>query len=394
MTSALDSMRVIDLTDTTGVHGTRILAHLGAEVIRVEPADGDAQRAMPPFLADTAGPDRSLLFAYMNAAKKSVIIDTATPVGRSELLSLAMSAELVVFSGSARLFDELELGDLGMAGPVVTALTPFGLTGPMRDWRSNDLVAWASSGLLVTIGDPDRAPLVPVPGNLMGCLVGGQQVLMASLAAIRTRRRSGISQVVDLSLQEAVASMGGEVAPSVFLDDLIRRARSGNRRRTGAPFGLYKTSDGYASVLALMPRHWKAMRQWIFDETGNEAVFDETLEGGAQSRSGDAWDVVNLFTEDLSIKHTAQEMFLMGQYRGIPITPCNDASAVVADPQLEERGFWMDLEVDGTIVKAPGLPFRPARWQGNERDDGPVRAPYLGEHTDEVLGQIAMRNST
>ncbi|MFZ0666343.1 MAG: CoA transferase [Acidimicrobiales bacterium] len=392
MTESLRSMRVVDLTDLTGAHGTRILAHMGAEVIRIEPPGGVPERSMPPFLDDRPGPDRSLLFAYMNACKKSVVLDADSRKGRDQLMDLARSAEVVIFSGSAERFESLTLRELATLdnGPVVTALTPFGLTGPMRDWRSNDLVAWASSGLLITIGDPDRAPLIPVPGSLMGCLVGGQQAIMASLAAVRARRRSGISQLVDLSLQEAVASMGGEVAPSVFLDDLIRRVRSGNRRRTGSPFGLFETTDGYAAVLALMPAHWVAMRQWIFEETGNDAVFDPVLEGGAQSRSGDVWDVVNIFTEDLTVRHTSQEMFQMGQQRGIPVTPVNDAKAVVADPQLTEREFWVDLEVDGKVVKAPGLPFRNAGWTPDP-ERKPLRAPFLGEHTDAVMSELSIR---
>ena len=386
-------MRVVDLTDLTGAHGTRLLAQMGAEVICVEPPSGNPQRTMPPFLEGREGPDRSLLFAYMNARKKSVVIDVDDPAGRDELIALARTAELVIFSGAASRFDELGLAELQEQGdgPVVTALTPFGLTGPMREWRSNDLVAWASGGLLCTIGDADRAPLLPVPGSLMGCLIGGQQVLMASLAATRARRRSGVAQIVDLSLQETIASMGGEVAPSVFLDDLIRRSRSGNRRRTGAPFGLYETSDGYASVLALMPAHWEALREWIFEETGNDSVFDPLFEGGAQSRSGDLWDVVNLFTEDLTVLHTSQEMFTMGQARGIPVTPTNDARAVVNDPQLAEREFWIGLEVDGTVVTAPGLPFRPASWEHEPKDNRPVRAPFLGEHTKAVMGGLAER---
>jgi benzylsuccinate CoA-transferase BbsE subunit len=381
-----DAVRVLELTDATGLYAGRLLAWCGAEVIRVEPPGGDPLRRMPPFVDDRPGECRSLVFGVTQSGKKSVVLDAGTPAGRTTLLDLAARVDLVLFSGSAAHFDEVGLAAALAApgGPVVTAVTPFGLTGPLRHWVGSDLVAWASSGLLSTIGDPDRPPVVP--GGSLSYAIAGQVAVVASLAALRARRRQGVGQLVDVSLQEAVAGIGGECAPSVFLDDLILRRRSGNRRRTGAPFGLFEAADGYVAVLALMAEHWLALRQWIFEVTGNDAVLSPIFEGGAQSRAGDLWDVVNLFTEDLTKRLPKATLFAEGQRRGIPITPVNDAAAAAEDPQLEARGYWDVADLDGRQVRVPGPPFRgPSLGPG---PGGGERVPRPGEHTEEVLGTL------
>jgi benzylsuccinate CoA-transferase BbsE subunit len=322
----------------------------------------------------------------MNAGKRSVTLNLSVSAGRSLLDRLAHEVEVVLFSGASQEYDALALDGLraGERSLIVTALTPFGLTGPLRSWRANDLIAWAMGGLLFTIGDPDRAPVKPA-GEL-AYVLGSQFALMGTLAAVRALRRHGIGQLVDVSLQEAVASAGGECAPSIFLDDLIPRVRSGGRRGTCAPFGLFPTSDGYASVLALMPGHWLAMRDWIQSQTGNDAVLDPMFEGGAQSRAGDAWDVVNLFTEDLTRLYTRQALFEEGQRRGIPVAPVNDAASVAEDPQLAHREFWRHIGVAGTPVRAPGAPFR---FHGDAEQQS-RRAPKAGEHNHEVYAAIGV----
>lgn len=391
MQAPLSTFRVLDLTDSLGLYGTRILVDVGAEVIRVEPRAGDPLRDRPPFATSPRGERFSLYFAYYNAGKKSVALDiNDNDDDRSRFLDLAANSDAILFSGQTHRFRLLPLAEaLALEqSPVVAALTPYGLTGPRSDWLGNDLTAWASGGLGYLIGDPDRAPVVPA-GELAAVL-GSQFLVLATLAAVRHRRATGQGQLVDVSLQEAVVAASGECGLSVYLDDLIPRRRSGNRRRTSAPFGLFRTSDGYGSVLAIMPEHWRAMRQWITEETNNDAVLDPIFEGGPQSRAGELWDIVNLFTEDLTTKYTKQDLFEEGQRRGIPCAPANDSQSMVADPQLEERRFWEQITVAERSIQAPGVAFRlsPAAPQEQRRRT----VPALNEHASELLTPASNRH--
>lgn len=384
------SARVIDLADERGVYGTKLLADLGADVIRIEPPGGDPMRQLAPFLGNQSGPERSLVFSYMNTNKRSLVADLSATSGMDILRELASTADVVFFSGLSEEYDRLELERLLTDNPslVVAAVTPFGLTGPMRHWRGGDLIAWASGGLAFTLGDPDRPPVAPAPTAHLSYILAGQYSAMASLAALRHARRTGAGQRVDVSLQESVAAVSGESGVSAFLDDGIPRVRAGSKRPLTAPLGHYPTTDGYASVLALMPNHWEALRTWILEKTGNEGVMDPALAGGPQSRAGGAWHVVNLFTEDLTKHYSRQELFEEGQRRGIAVTPVNDAMSVVSDEQLEERDFWTELDVAGESVRSPGPPYRLSRtpWQ-------PGRAPGVGEHTEQVMAELHGRRA-
>jgi benzylsuccinate CoA-transferase BbsE subunit len=362
----LEGIRVLDVTDELGIWTSRRLADLGAEVVRLEPVNGDPLRRRPPFLRSEPGPDRSLWWAYWNAGKKSVAGDATT------LKRLAPSFDALCFSGPAARYDELGAGRLaaGSGRLVVSSVTPFGLDGPFRDWDGAELVAWAAGGAAPLVGDADRAPVIP-HGEL-GLIVAGRYALMGLLAALRAARRDGEGQLVDVSLQEALAFLTSETGLHTFLDDLIPRTRMGSHRVSGGPFGHFPALDGHIHIGAAQPAHWDALARWIHEETGEEAVLDESLRGNLSARFH-THDLVDFFTGELTRRHTRQDLFMEGQRRGVTLAPVNDIPAVLADPQLEARGFWDVLEVDGTPVRAP------RGFRG--------RAPRLGEHTEEVMAR-------
>lgn len=383
----LDSLRVLDLADASGVYGTKVLAGLGAEVIRIEPPGGDPLRAHPPFLGGEPGPDRSLYWAYMNTSKKSVSLDWATGDGRAILDRLISTADVVVVSGDRARVLALNPDAWMRAhdGLIVSAITPFGLTGPFRDWKGNDFIAWVTGGLAFSTGDPDRPPLAPAPVAELSYILAGYLLAFSTLAAVRVRRRGGRGQLVELSLQQAVLTASGESGVAAFADDQELRERHGNQREITAPMGHYPTKDGAAAVLALMPAHWDALATWIHEKTGMDGALDESLRGTAFARSGDLRDVANFFTEELAQQYTKQELFEEGQRRGISITPVNDPVSAAADPQLAHRDYWTTLDVDGTQVRAPGAPARYSSigWSAS-------RAPRLGEHNTDVYAGLGI----
>jgi len=382
-----DGIRVLDLTDGSGVYGTKLLADHGAEVVRLERPGGDPLRLHPPFLGGEPGNDRSLYWHYMNTSKKSVTLDVETDDGRDILARLAAGAAVVAYSGHADRFRRLGLDRLREAHPelVVSAVTPFGLTGPFRDWRGNDAVAWGAGGLTFSTGWPEKPPLTPAPVAELSYILAGYLSSIGILAALRTRRRHGRGQLVDLSVQQAVLTASGEAGASAFIDDSELRTRMGSRRAFTGPMGHFRTTDGFASVLALMPAHWDALAQWIAERTGNDGALDEALRGAANARSGDLRDLANYFTEELAATYTKQELFEEGQRRGVSITPVNDPASAAADPQLAHRGYWRELAIGGERFRSPGPPVRYSTLAWDARP-----APRLGEHTAEILGELGL----
>src|SRR5262249_27805533 len=149
----------------------------------------------------------------------------------------------------------------------LATLTPFGLSGPRRDWAGDELVAWALSGAAAMVGDPDRPPLVP--GGELGVAFAARLLLTGLLGALRSRRLGRGAPRVEVSLQEALVSLTAESGLPTFLDDLIPRTRMGSRRVSGGPFGNFETADGHVNVIAAQAPHWDALAAWMAEATGN-----------------------------------------------------------------------------------------------------------------------------
>ena len=387
MAGPLEGLRVVELAGLTSAYGTKLLAAMGAEVIKVEPPGGEPTRTFPPHAANATAPESSVWFAYFAMGKRSVVIDTETTDGREQLRALLGTADMVVEDPGPGALDAIGCGYDAVSadndGVIWVSITPYGLTGPHRNWKSSNLVAWASSGVLYTVGFPDQAPVVPGGPVLLGLQVTALNAAIGGLLGLRGRRRTGRGQLVDVSMQEACLSLSPETGVPLLLDDRVHRARGGNRRDLSRPFGLYPCSDGYVSILVLMPNHWKAMSQWIADVTGNDAVLEEVFEDVAVR--AETKEVVDGWTEDLTTQLTKLEVFQEGQRRGIPITPVNTVADLRSDPHLDTVGFWKSVDHPemGTVT-IPGFPWRTSTdWWLT------ARAPLLGEHTNEVLANLS-----
>ena len=264
-------------------------------------------------------------------------------------------------------------------GVVWIAITPFGRTGPKRDWSSSNLVAWAASGVLYTVGFEDQPPVVPAGPAQMGLFTTSLHAATGAVLGLRGRRLTGAGQLVDVSLAESVLALSPEVGIPVFLDDKVHRLRTGNRRTISRPYGIYPCSDGFVSILALMPRHWEAMAGWVNEVCGNEAIMDPVFSDMAVR--GQTMELVDGWVEELTKSMTLLEFFQEGQRRGIPITPVNTVSSLRTDPHLAAVDFWDKTELpSGGTATVPGPPFRTDKnwWQTS-------RAPRLGEHTESTL---------
>jgi benzylsuccinate CoA-transferase BbsF subunit len=345
--------RVLDLSDALSANGTRLLALLGAEVIRIDsPAlAGRSRRA--PFHEG-----QSLYQAYMDAGKKSLACDLDSPAGRAAFEELARTADIVYESTPPGWLDARGLGweRLHALNPnlILVSVTPFGQTGPYRDWQADELCLWALSGLLRLTGYPDRRPITP--GAWLGSSFIGAVGAVGVLSALYARGTIGTGQWVDVSGHEVLATTAGSALGQ--LEDGAARKRSGVHALGSAPWGYFQCHDRPICLLALFPDHWNSLAAWIAEKTGDQEALDARFQGSSQRRYAHLNDVERLINS-LTALYPADEFCREAQARGVPAAPVNSASDVLRDPHLAAVGFWRDAELPGLgRVRLPGPPFR------------------------------------
>ena len=375
MAGPYEGIRVVDTTGLAGAYATRLFAGLGAEVIRLEPPQGSPLRTLAPFAASIAPPENSLWWSYLGMGTQSVVVD---PDDRESLAKILSEAD-VVFED--RLPEHSPITAEFLSGETIrTTIVPFGLTGPKRSWKTSNLVAWAASGDLDTTGFQDKPPIAPAGHVQLALHASAASALVGTLLALRSERKSGRGQEVEVSMHEAALAIAPETGVPIFLDDRVHRERSGNRRDLGRPFGLYPCSDGFVSIIVLMPRHWAAMAQWVAETTDNETIVEEVFQDLAVRM--ETKELIDTWVEELTLNHTRLELFTEGQRRGIPITPVNTVNALVDDPHLKAAEYWSQTDLaDRAAGTVPGAPFRTNNDWWNM-----TPAPLLGQHTDFYLG--------
>lgn len=335
---ALAHLRVVDLTDLRGALAGRLLADLGADVIKVEPPGGDPGRLHPPFAGNVEAPDRSLAFLYRNANKRGAVIDLRDAAGRSRFAELCTGADILVENlgpGAQRQYG-LTPAETRRHDPhlIHVALADFGLCGPRAAWRLEPLPAFAASGGLFPAGFPDRPPC-HLPGFFAhdAASIFG---VVGALAAVLDRARHGEGQTIEVSVQEAALHC---INPwSIPLADYARLypliPTSPPRNADGA-YLVLPTADGYVRVLPGTARHWKA--------------FVAVL-GTPEGLTGDEWlnpiyrllnaDVIRLLAEDRLRERRRDEVFAEGRRHGLPIAPVNTPEEFVAEEQTRVRGYF------------------------------------------------------
>jgi benzylsuccinate CoA-transferase BbsE subunit len=217
-TGALAGLRVLDLSNHRGQLCGRLLADMGADVIKVEPPGGDEARRIGPFFDNLTHRDRSLFFWFYNLNKRSLTLDLKHPRGAGLLLQLARGADLLIESFAPGAIDSLGLGwrALHAANPAIILLSiaPFGQTGPYRDFEADDTVLAALGGMLYVNGWPGRAPVRP--WGLQAYHSSAYYAAIATMCALFARDHDGVGQWIDLSMQEATTAAVEHVAGSYF----------------------------------------------------------------------------------------------------------------------------------------------------------------------------------
>ena len=377
---------MIDLTDELGAYAGRLLADLGAEVIRVEPPGGSRTRQIEP-LVDVDGEAVSAFELFVNAGKRSVIIDTADPSGVAQLEELIAHADVVIESPVP------VLAEAGIGTERVRSLkpdlcrviiTPYGLDQQPAWSSTDDLLVMASGGLLHLGGYPDLGPVAAYGGqSRFAASIFGAVAVMAGLLQ---RDLDGSGSTYDVSAQECVAQALEDSAATYALTGHVRERQGDRPREAGS--GVYPCRDGYVSMVAGRlgtARAWAALVGWL-----NEAGVD-----GAAELLEPRWSTFEFRQTETAIEDFGRvfaafaatrdklELYTEAQARMIALSPVSTVADILANPQLRSRDFFVDVRERDGVVTFPRAPYR---MSGTPVGD-PGPAPAAGEGGAYLLGQ-------
>lgn len=387
---ALKGVRVLDVS--SGIAGpfcAKMLADYGAEVIKVEPPRiGDPSRRVGPFPGDEPHPEKSALYLHLNTNKKGVTLDFETGAGVGIFKRLVQESDVLVESFSAGKMASLKLGyeALEKIRPslVMTSVTPFGQTGPHKDYEFTELTIFAMGGAMHREGLPDREPLKY--GGEIGQYFAGTAAAAATMTALFAVAMTGVGDWIDISIQECLAGHPHQIGrrtPYVYSGESDGRRQprvtaAGGREPYAV--GTFRCKDGYVSFLPLGPRMWPNLARMI-EQPG---LVDEERFATPVDRTERRLELEKIFQQWFDA-HTKYEVFEAGQREGLPCAPVLDISEVLENEQFESRGFFVDIDhPDAGNLTYTGMPFG---LSGVPREEQRP-APRLGQHNAETFGGL------
>lgn len=394
--SLLSPYRILDITDEKGFLCGKIFGDLGADVVKIEPPEGDRARNIGPFYHDNPNPEKSLFWFSYNTNKRGITLNLNISDGRDIFKRLVKAADLVIESFQPGHMDKLGLGfnDLSDINPriIMTSITPFGQTGPYKDYKASDIVVLAMGGYLYLCGDRDRPPVrISFP---QAYLHAAAEAAVGSMIALYHRELGGEGQHVDVSAQECCISMLYNAKPFWFLNRRILKREgyfwvgvSGQMQQM-----IWPCKDGAVTFFIIGgqsgARSNKALVSWM----DSEGMADEFLRG-INWESLDLIDVGQDFIDGVGepirsffMRHTSAELYEGALKRRIMLYPVSNIKDLIESEQLAARDYWVkvkhpelgtELIYPGPFIKLSETPIRISRC-----------APQIGEHNEEIYQEI------
>ena len=387
VTGALAGIRVLEIADEKGEYCGRLLSGMGADVVKIEPPGGEVTRTYPPFRGEAPDPNGSLHFWHYNVGKRSVVLDLEKREGRKSFEELAARADVLIETLPPGRLERWAVGPAALANVnpkiVIASITPFGQTGPLRDAPAADLTLMALGGSMAVCGyGPDDPPLACEANQAVQ--TASVYAAHAILAAVIGVEAGGAGQWIDVSIHEAATSLTEWHLPTYWA--------TGNVVPRGILGYQFQCRDGvWASTLLadfLGPRLFDDLVE-ILDHEGlaDELRADPALRDPAHRRAHP--QAIERALAALCARHTADEVYRIGQAKGFPWAPIRAPDENLDDMHLHDRGFFVGVEHPELGARYPyaGGPFVASAtpWHFARRP------PLLGEHTDQVLEEWKSR---
>lgn len=389
----LDEYRVLDLTDEKGLFCGKILADLGADVIKVEPPHGCSARKIGPFYKDIPHPEKSLFWFAYNFNKRGITLNLECVDGRELFKRLIETADVVIESFPPCYMKNLGLGydDLRRVKSdiIMTSITPFGQEGPYCNFQASDLICWSMGGFAYTTGYPDRPPVqISFP---QAYLAGALEAAVGSVTALYCREVFGEGQHLDVSIQAAVAK--NLMNAPLFWQVMGLNIARGGPYRMGLSLSagqrvIWKCKDGEVAFSFFGGRAGARTNRSLvecMDEEGAAPDFMKNMDWEHFDLTTASQEMISSLgrsTNEFFLRHTKKELFEEAVNRKMTLYPVQTVRDIMSDRQLQERDFWEETEHPelGDQMAYPGLPFFASETLPSHR----MCAPLIGEHNEEI----------
>jgi crotonobetainyl-CoA:carnitine CoA-transferase CaiB-like acyl-CoA transferase len=401
-TTLLEGCRALDLTDDKGFLCGKILADLGVDVIKIEPPGGESSRRIGPFWHDIPDPEKSLYWFAYNSNKRGITLNLETSDGREIFKTLAKKSDFIIESFKPGFLDAIGLGFPVLSGLnkgiILTSITPFGQTGPYKDYEGNDLVVMGMSGQLYLTGDADRPPVnIGIP---QACLHAGADAGVGSMIAYYHKQHTGEGQHVDVSMQQSAAWFMAQTIPYYEMSGVVL-TRMGTFR-TGSSSGtiqrqVWPCKDGFVFFFMLGgaqgAKTGRALTKWM-EEMSMSNDFLSSFVWEKLDIALAPQDLMNRLSAPIEAffrTRTKKEVLDAAMARNISICPLFSMEDQVKDPHLAARAYWVQMEHPelNEAISYPRQFVRSSECEAVTR----FRAPLIGEHNSEIYGEIGLSGS-
>jgi crotonobetainyl-CoA:carnitine CoA-transferase CaiB-like acyl-CoA transferase len=390
----LTGLRVLELADEKGQFCGKLLGDLGADVVKIEPPGGERCRHIGPFLDDTPHPERSLSFWYYNTSKRGITLGLNTADGRALFSRLASGADVILetFRPGYLASSGLDYDSLARQNPelILCALTPFGQSGPWRDYLSSDLLHMAAGGEMASCGydeedAPDAPPIAPGGGNAWH--TGSHFAFIAIMAALVYRTVSGHGQYIDASIHDACAlTTEAAIANYVYRGEVLQRHTGRHHSAGPSPRTQFRAKDGrYVCALMggkLTPRGIKDLAD-LLDSNGMAGDLRDPQYQDQAYITENSSHIIDDLVAGFIASLPAEDVYHAAQQRGFTWGAVRPPEALLDDPHLHDRDFWKQVDHPelGRAFIYPGEAaiFSDSPWRISRR------APLIGEHNVEIF---------